>query len=53
MAFAISPVSALNPWLQILAALEKSNPTIFRDLAQAHPNTATLRAARLRARALA
>jgi chromosomal replication initiator protein len=23
MAFAISPVSALNPWLQILAALEK------------------------------
>ena len=23
MAFAISPASALNPWLQILAALEK------------------------------
>ena len=46
MAFAISPASALNPWLQILAALEKKvirqsfetwlKPTRFSHAVAAH-----------------
>ena len=36
MAFSVSPATALNPWLQILAALEmKVIRQSFRDVAQA------------------
>ena len=47
MAFAISPASALNPWLQILAALEKKvirqsfetwlKPTRYQPRQRPHP----------------